>query len=102
MGARMHKRHVCTGVRNDKPNLLYLLNQNAFVAVKTSNRITERRNISNCIMQGTVLGGGRFCTTTRDKLGKFKYDNPENVFKFKDIVDVPSLEMVDNIIDIQK
>ena len=42
-----------------------------------------------------------FCTTTIDKLGKFKYENPESLFKYKGVIGVPSLEMVDDIIDIQ-
>ena len=51
-------------------------------------------------MQGTVWGG-MFCTTTMDKLGKFKYENPDSLFKYKGIIGVPALEMVDDIIDIQ-
>jgi hypothetical protein len=89
------------GVRNDKLNVLHLLNQNALVAVKTSSGLSERRSISNVIMQGTVLGG-MFCTTTVDKLGKYKYENPDSLYMYKGVVGVPALEIVDDIIDIQK
>ena len=51
-------------------------------------------------MQGTVWGG-IFCTTTMDNLGRFKYENPNSLFKYKGIIGVPALEMVDDIIDIQ-
>ena len=88
------------GVQNDRLNLLHLLNQNALVVIKTSSGLTERRNISNVIMQGTVWGG-MFCTTTMDKLGKFKYENPDSLFKYRGVIGVPALEMVDNIIDIK-
>ena len=44
------------GDRNDKLNILHLLNQNALVAVKTSSGLSERRSIQNVIMQGTVWG----------------------------------------------
>ena len=89
------------GMKNDKLNVLSLLNQNAQVAVKTSNGLTQRETISNIIMQGTVWGG-IFCTTTMDKLGQIKYDNPELLYKYKNSVGIPALEMVDNILDIQK
>ena len=37
-----------------------------------------------------------------DKLGKLKYSNYEMLFKYKGIVGVPALEMVDDVVDIQK
>ena len=41
-----------------------------------------------------------------DKLGKLKYSNDEMLFKYKGIVGVPALEflleMVDDVVDIQK
>ena len=89
------------GVRNGKLNMLYLLNQNSLVAMKTSSGITKRRNISNVIMQG-IVWGSMYCTTTMDKLGKFIYENPDSLSKYTGLVDVPALEMVDDIIDIQK
>ena len=58
-------------VQNDNLNILYMLNQNAQVAVKISSGLTERETISNVIIQVTVWGG-IFCTTTMDKLGKIK------------------------------
>ena len=89
------------GMKNYKLNVLSLLNQNAQVAVKTSNGLTKRETISNIIMQGTVWGG-IFCTTTMDKLGQIKYDNPELLYQYKNSVGIPALEMVDDILDIQK
>ena len=44
------------GVRDDKLNVLYLLNKNAQVAVKTSRRLSERRSISNVICRVQVGG----------------------------------------------
>ena len=89
------------GVQTDKLNVLHMLNQNAKVAVKTSSGLTQRESISNIIMQGTVWGG-IFCTTSMDKLSKLKYENPEMLYNYKGIVGVPALEMVDDILDIQK
>ena len=42
------------GLRNDKLNLLYLMNQIALVAIKTSSGLTERVTNKNIVMQGTV------------------------------------------------
>ena len=89
------------GIQNDKLNLLHLLNENAQVAAKTSSGLTERKDIPNIIMQGTVWGG-MFCTTTMDKLGKYKYENPDMLYMYKNKVGVPALEMVDDILDVQK
>jgi hypothetical protein len=89
------------GIQNDKLNLLNLLNKNAQVAGKTSSGLTERRDISNIVMQGTVWGG-IFCTATMDKLGKFQYDNPDMLYWYKGQVGVPALEMVDDILDVKK
>ena len=90
-----------SGLKNDKLNLLYLMNQNAEIAVKTPHGLTERRSIRNIIMQGTVWGS-LFCTATMDKLGKKKYENEEMLYKYKGKVGVPALEMVDDIADVQK
>ena len=49
------------GLKNYKWNILYHLNQLAEVAVQTSARMTERKVMSNIIMQGTVWGS-LFCT----------------------------------------
>ena len=52
-------------------------------------------------MQGTVWGS-LFCTTTMDKIGKMMYENKELLYRYKDLVEIPSLGMVDDIMSIQK
>ena len=89
------------GIQSDKLNVLYLLNKDAQVAVKTTNGITQRETISNIIMQGTVWGG-MFCTTSMDKLAKLQYENPDMLYRYKGSVGVPVLEMVDDILDVKK
>ena len=44
------------GLRNDKLVLLFLMNQKAQIAIKTTQGMTERVTIKNIIMQGTVWG----------------------------------------------
>ena len=63
------------GLRNDKLVLLFLINQKAQIAIKTTQGMTERVTIKNIIMQGTVWGS-LFCTTSMDKLPKAVYNTP--------------------------
>ena len=89
------------GLKNDKLNLLYLMNETAQVAIRTPWGLTERETMTNIVMQGTVWGS-LFCTGTMDKLGKLKYSNEEMLFKYKGTVGVPAMEMVDDVVDVQK
>ena len=89
------------GLDNDKLPILFYENQNAKVAIKTQQGITSRVNINNIVMQGSVWGS-LFCTTTMEKLGKLCYENKELLYKYKNVVDVPPLGMVDDILSIQK
>ena len=89
------------GLNNDKLNILFLENQNANIAIKTASGKSERINISNIIMQGTVWGS-LLCTTSMDKLGKMMYRDKDLAYKYKGIVETPSLGMVDDILSVQK
>ena len=66
------------------------------VAIKTSKGITDRKDIRNIIMQGTVPTG-LLCTTTIDKPTKHSYENKNLLYKYKGVVDVPPLMMVDDV-----
>ena len=61
----------------------------------------ERINIHNKIMQGTVWSGP-MCTNTLDGLGKEVYANTTFAYKYRGEVEVPPLEMVDDIISASK
>ena len=89
-----------TGFDNDKLSILFLENQNAEIAVKTANGTTNRTNVKNIVMQGTVWGR-LFCTATMDKLGKLMYQNENLLYKYKNQVGIPTLGMVDDILSIQ-
>ena len=64
------------GLDNYKLVLLNLENQNANIAIKTPEGKSDRTNIKNIIMQGTVLGSF-LCIATMDKLGKYVYNNSD-------------------------
>ena len=57
--------------------------------------------MNNIVMHGTVWGS-LFCTGTMNKLGKLKYANKEMLHKYKGVIGVPALEMVDDVVDVQK
>ena len=52
-------------------------------------------------MQGTVFGS-LICTAVMDKLAQIFYENQDLVYKYKDKVDVPVLEMVDYVLCVTK
>ena len=85
------------GLQNDKLSLLFLENTSAQVAVKTSSGVSRRTTIRNIIMQGTVWAN-LCCTVLMEKLGKLMYEKPELMYKYKGIVSVPCLQMVDDIL----
>ena len=89
------------GVRNDKLPLLFLENSNAQVAFKSNDVLSRRVNIRNIIMQGSVWGS-ICCVVLMDKLGKLAYSNPDLLFHYKGVVGTPPLQMVDDILAIQK
>ena len=88
------------GLNNDKLKILHSENLSAQVAFKTNNGISDRINISNVIMQGTVWGG-LYCTTMMNSLGEISYNDP-NIYKYRGVVPIPTLQMVDDILGIQK
>ena len=62
------------GLQNYKLVLLYEETKNTYIAIKTSAGMTERDNMHNLIMQGTVFGR-LICTAVMDKLAKIFYSD---------------------------
>ena len=85
------------GLKNDKLTLFFKMNENAQLAVKTVHGMTERVNIPNIVMQGSVWGS-IFCTATIDKLAKLVYSREDMLYKYKGEVSVPPMEMVDDVL----
>ena len=59
---------------SDKLVLLFEETKNENIAIKTLIGITNRTNIENIIMQGTVFGSN-ICSAVMDKLAKIFYNN---------------------------
>ena len=89
------------GFQNDKLPLLFLENQTAKIAVKTPTEISKRVSTHNLVMQGTVWGS-LMCTATMDKLGQLMYSREDLLYKYKGVVNTPTLGMVDDILSVQK
>ena len=87
------------GLTNDKLVLLYEETKDAQIVIKTAMGMTERVNISNLIMQGTVFGS-LICTAVMDKLAKIFYKDSKLLYKYKGKVDVPVLGMVDDVLNV--
>ena len=85
------------GIQGDKLCLLYYQNKNARIATNTLNGRTERFTLQNTVMQGTVWAG-LMCTCTMDKMGKQAYGNSNLLYKYRGEVEVPPLQMVDDVI----
>ena len=89
------------GFRNDKLPLLFLENNNAKVAIKSKEGLSSRVSIQHIIMQGSVWGS-LCCVVLMDKLGKLAYNNPDLLYYYKGVVGTPPLQMVDDILALQK
>ena len=89
------------GMNNDKLPLLFLENNVAKVAIKTSGGISRRVSIRNIIMQGSVWGS-LCCVVVMDKLGQLVYSNPDLLYYYKGVVATPPLQMIDDVLGVQK
>ena len=89
------------GFKNDKLPLIFLENEVAHIAIKTSSRISRRQTIRKILMQGTIWAN-ICCVVLMDRLGKIAYNNPSLMYKYKGVVDCPPLEMVDDVLVLQE
>ena len=63
--------------------------------------MTNRINLENIVMQGTVWGSIK-CTAQQDKLGKAAYKNKEPIYMYKNSVEVPPIGYVDDILTVAR
>ena len=90
------------GVNDDQFVTISNSNTNCQVAVKTPwGKTTERKNMNNIEMQGTVLTSLK-CSVQIDTLGKECLSTGEGIFKYKDCLSIPPLGFVDDVLGIAK
>ena len=89
------------GVTNDKFVTIANSNKNCQVSVKTPwGTKTQRTNIENIEMQGTVLAGLK-CSVSIDTIGKECLQNSQqSLYKYKQTTNIPPLSLIDDIISI--
>lgn len=89
------------GVQDNKFVTIANSNSNCDVSVKTPwGTQTQRTNMSNIEMQGTVLAGLK-CSVTIDSIGKECLENVHPVlYKYKNCTSIPPLSLIDDIITV--
>ena len=87
-----------TGVKNNAINILDEMNKKAKIRDKTPVGTSEEKNIEDIVMQGESISS-IMSSTTIDKMAK---DCPLEPPKYKDVVDVPQMSFVDDVININK
>jgi hypothetical protein len=91
------------GLNSDLLNLLYLENQNARIAVKVNNHLTERINVKSVEMQGSVWGSLK-CTSSMDTLNQIILPQDHLTYQYKgdQSVGIGVLGMVDDTLAIAR
>ena len=87
-----------SGVKNNALNLLYEANKKANIQVKTPVGVTEKKEINDVIMQGESISS-IVCTSSVDRVSR---DCKLKKYEYKDVVEIPKLGFVDDILDINK
>ena len=84
------------GVQDDKFAILYNINTKVNVAIKTPIGKTDRKFISNSIIQGDVFGP-MFCSKQIDEIGKECLELEKYTYLYKGEVAIPPLIMLDDL-----
>ena len=90
-----------SGLKNDKLALLFNINRNVEVVVKTPAGKTDRGNIQNVITQGDVFGP-LLCSNQVDTFGKECIEEHKYTYIYKGEVEIPPLSMVDDLLCISE
>ena len=89
------------GLDDDKFALLYNVNRNVNIAVKTPVGKTDRQNIQNVITQGDVFGP-IFCSKQVDTFGQECLRDRKYTYMYRGEVEIPPLSMVDDVLAISE
>ena len=85
-----------SGIISRNLNLLYEGNRKTRMCIETTFGISERVELNNVVMQGSVPGG-LFCSNQLSKLCNKLYSEG-NVYMYKGQVPIPPLAMVDDVV----
>ena len=104
MYSETHNDIYDTKINDDKFALLAKLDEEAFVKVKTPIGMSPEFVLQRSIFQGSVLGPIK-CSVSIDTFGgdTLSAKNSENVlYKYKNVIDIPPLAMMDDSLAISK
>ena len=86
-----------SGVKDDNLALLYNVNKDVKVAVKTPVGKTTRKSIFNVITQGDVFSP-IICSNTVDTIGRECLQEGKYTYSYRGEVDIPPLSMMDDLL----
>ena len=89
------------GVTNDKLSLLYKINQNNNVAVKTCHGLSQRKQVDHIICQGEPWGPIE-CSVQVDGIGKESLAEDLEPYTYKNEVKIPALGWIDDLITVSE
>ena len=89
------------GVQDDKFALLYELNKKLDILVKTTSFETKRESVEEVVAQGGVFGRLK-CSNVIDTIGKDCMETGENIYVYKNCVNIPPLSFVDDLFAISE
>ena len=89
------------GLKDDKLSLLYKINEVNNLAIKTSAGLSDRFTVKNIICQGDPWGSIQ-CSLMVDGIGKRSLDPLLEPYKYRGIVPIPILGMVDDELSISE
>ena len=87
------------GIHDDKFAMIAKLDEHANVVVKTPCGTTDKFELRRAIMQGTVFAPIK-CSIQIDTLGRDCLANGDGLYEYKNVVDVPGLSMVDDLVGV--
>ena len=84
---------------DDKLSLIYQCNKETSIKVNTPFGQSESATVEDTEAQGNVLSPIR-CAVQIDSIGKECLENNENIFKYKKLLNIPPLSMIDDVVGI--
>ena len=84
------------GVTDDRFSVISELNKKCNISVRTPVGLTERFELNDIEMQGTVLGPIK-ASVQQDTLGRDCYERQEGLYLYNGCVSVPPLQMIDDV-----
>jgi hypothetical protein len=86
-----------TNIQNDKFAMIAQLDEECFIKVKTPCGETEEFTLSQLVLQGSVFGPIKCCVQI-DTLGRDCLAQDKCLYKYKNIISIPPLALIDDIV----